>query len=146
VIVLFGDRTNKRLFFEMQNLEKTEFQVAGDTIFLRDSTTIQVVARGLQTLEMACEIKGICLELASRMNGKCSYLINLNACGKNEPGAREIWKELSSHETTHKAATFGMNPVAKVIANFVIGRHKGNNLRFFGSEKNAFDWLRDKEN
>lgn len=128
----------------MENSERAEFRIGGDTVFLRNNSTIQVVVTGVQTLEMALEVKKVCLQLSSGMEAKCNYLINLNGCGKNEPGAREIWKELSGHENTNKAATFGMNPVAQVIATFVMGTHKGNNLRFFKSEEDALNWLNDK--
>lgn len=128
----------------MESSERAEFRIGGDTVFYRDDSTIQVIAIGVQTLEMAMEMKELCLELSSGMDGKCNYLIDLNDCGKNEPGARKIWKELSEHNNTKKVATFGMNPVAQVIANFVIGTHKGNNLRFFKSEKDAVNWLNEK--
>lgn len=93
---------------------------------------------------MALRLKEICLQVSSGMEEKCNYLIDLNNCGKNEPGVRKIWKELSEHNNTKKVATFGMNPVAKVIANFVIGTHKRNNLRFFKHEKDAVNWLYEK--
>jgi hypothetical protein len=128
----------------MENSERAEFRVEGDTLRVRDDSLIHVVATGIQTLEMALRLKEICLQVSSGMEEKCNYLIDLNNCGKNEPGVRKIWKELSEHNNTKKVATFGMNPVAQVIANFVIGTHKGNNLRFFKSEKDAVNWLYEK--
>ncbi|WP_346861529.1 hypothetical protein [uncultured Draconibacterium sp.] len=127
----------------MENSERAEFQIGGDTVFYRNDSTIQVIVTGIQTLEMALEMKKLCLKLSSKTESKYNYLIDINKCGKNEPGAREIWIELSGHEKTNKVATFGMNPVAQVIANFVIGTHKGNNLRFFNSEKDAVNWLNE---
>ena len=128
----------------MENSERAEFRIGGDTVFYCNDSTIHVTVTGIQTLEMAMEIKELCLQLSSGMEGKCNYLIDLNDSGKSEPGAREIWKELSSHPKTNKVATFGVNPVAQVIANFVLGTYSKNNLRFFKREKDALNWLNEK--
>ncbi|QIA09421.1 DUF7793 family protein [Draconibacterium halophilum] len=125
----------------MENSEGTEYQVGGDIVRLRKNNIIHVIAKGLQSNELAVEMKKLCLDLNAQMEGKCNYLINVNECGKNEPGAREIWKELGDHDNTHKAAIYGMNPVARLIANFVIGSYSKHNMRFFKSEEEAIDWL-----
>ncbi len=125
----------------MKNSERAELHIEGDTVCLRDNNIIHVVATGLQSNELAVEMKKVCMELNSRMEGKCNYLIDINLCGKNEPGARSIWKELAGGENTHKAAIFGMNPVSRLIANFVIGTYSKTNMRFFKSEEEAVDWL-----
>ncbi len=125
----------------MQNSEDAEFRVGGDTVIIRGDSVIHVIATGVQTIEMALELKEICVQQSSAMESKCNYLIDLNKCGKNEPGTREVWKEISTLEKTGKVATFGMNPVAQVIANFVIGTHKRSNMRFFRSKKDALNWL-----
>lgn len=85
--------------------------------------------------------KGICEDIISGLEGKVSYLIDINKCGKNAPEAREVWKMMSASEKTHKVATFGLNPVARVIASFVIGTYKNRNLLFFKTKEEAIQWL-----
>lgn len=144
VVKRFRDK-NFYFFEKMKNSEDAEFYIGEDIVSLRDGNIIHVVAKGLQSDELAIDMKKLCLELSAQMDGKCNFLINVNECGKNEPGAREIWKELGSHENTHKAAVYGINPVAKLIANFVIGTYKGQNMRFFKNEEQAKDWLLKNE-
>ena len=129
----------------MEKAEKLEFKVGSDTLVLLENNVVHVILHGPQTLEMAEELKKICLNLAEQL-GDLSYLIDLNESGKNEPGAREIWMQLSTHEKTRKAAPYGANPVARVIANFVIGRYEGKNVRFFKSQKKALEWLMKEDN
>jgi len=65
----------------------------------------------------------------------------LNNCGKNEPGARLIWSQISDEENTNKVALFGMHPVARVLASFVMGITNRNNQRFFKTKEEAVNWL-----
>jgi len=129
----------------MKNSERAEFRLGNDTVYLRDNNILYVEVVGHHTAEFASEMKKLCTHLVSQMDAQCCYLINLNKSGKNDPGARSIWKELSIHEKIYKVATFGLNPVARVIANFVIGSYSGNNIRFFNTEKEAVEWLTKKE-
>ncbi len=129
----------------MKNSERAEFRVGGDTLYLRENNIIHAEVTGPQTCEMAFEIKEVCKKLWSQIEGQCNFLIDINKCGKNDPCARNTWKELSGHPKTYKVATFGMNPVSKVIANFVIGTYQGKNLRFFYTEQEALDWIAVKE-
>ena len=103
----------------MKNSEVTEFQIGNNTYTIREGNIIHIVTRGDFTIELALEIKDFCLMQAGKMEGKCNYLVDLSNCGKNDPAARNIWKEISSDASTNKVATFGINPVARVRNNFV---------------------------
>ncbi len=37
----------------MENSERAEFQIGGDTVFYRNDSTIQVIVTGIQTMGMA---------------------------------------------------------------------------------------------
>lgn len=127
----------------MKEKEVTLVQVGGDTLYIREGNILNVIVEGYQSYELSLEVKQKCIELANQIEGKHHYLIDLNKCGKNEAAARKIWKELSNDVKTDKVATFGMNPVARVIANFVIGTYEGQNIRFFKNEKDALAWLKE---
>jgi len=129
----------------MGETEVTKYQVGGDTMYIRDGNIIHVVVVGYQSHEFALEVKAKCMELANQIVGRHHYLIDLNKCGKNDAAARKIWKELSGNVKTGRVATFGMNPVSRVIANFVIGTYEGKNIRFFKNEKDALVWLKEGE-
>ena len=94
-----------------------------------------------QTNEVALNTRKICEMLFANVEGKINFLIDLNKCGKNAPQAREIWKELSELEKTNKVATFGLNPVSRVVASFVIGTYKKGNMRFFKTKEEAISWI-----
>ncbi|WP_167605232.1 hypothetical protein [Maribellus sediminis] len=129
----------------MKETEVTKYQVGGDTMYIREGNVIHVVVVGYQSHEFALKVKEKCSELANQIEGMHHYLIDLNKCGKNDAAARKVWKELSRDVRTNKVATFGMNPVSRVIANFVIGTYEGKNIRFFKHEKDALKWLKEED-
>jgi len=47
------------------------------------------------------------------------------------------------HERTGKVALFGLNPVARVIASFVMGVTRKKDMRFFKTREEALAWLRE---
>lgn len=108
---------------------------------LINENIIYVIAVGEQTTEIALTQKQINLKLASYVKGQINYLIDLNKCGKNSSEARQIWKESAEDERTDKVAIFGLNPVAKVIASFVMGVTRKKNQRFFNTEAEALLWI-----
>ncbi|MFA5419450.1 MAG: STAS/SEC14 domain-containing protein [Bacteroidales bacterium] len=126
---------------EIQQISETEFMFEGNRSTIINGNTIYVIAYGEHTTEIAVIHRKICEMLATHIQGKVNYLIDLNKCGKNSPEARNIWKEMSEYENTLKVATYGLNPVARVIASFVIGTYKNSNLRFFKTKEEALDWL-----
>lgn len=65
----------------------------------------------------------------------------LNKAGKSSPEARLIWQQISGLEKTNKVAKYGLNPVARVLASFVIGVYHKSNMRFFSTKEEAMTWL-----
>lgn len=122
-------------------INETEFTFGENKLTLIEGNIINVIAQGEQTKEIALGQKNICNMLSKGLKGKISYLIDLNKCGKNSPEARQIWKEFSENENTHKVATFGLNPVSRVIASFVMGTLKKGDLRFFKTKEDALTWI-----
>ena len=126
-----------------EKINDKEYMLGINRVTLIENNIIYVQAKGPQTYEMSLAYKEICHLIYANVEGKINYLINLNECSKNESAARETWKDLSSEDKTNKAATFGLNPVARVIASFVIGTYGNDNLRFFKSYEDAKAWLQE---
>lgn len=114
------------------------------TTLLPDLNIIHVVAVGEQTTEIANLQREIASEFFKMTNGKIHFLIDLNRAGKNSPEARKTWTQLSEHEKTSKVAIFGLHPVARVLASFVIRVSNSNNQRFFTTQDEAMSWLLEK--
>ena len=124
-----------------QNINDTEYVMGENKISLIDNNIIHVVAKGEQTLDDALCYKEMCETLSSLVDGQINYLIDLNDCGKSAPEARNIWKEMSEESNTSKVGLFGLNPVARVIASFVIGTYKHSNMMFFKTKEEALAWI-----
>ena len=82
-------------------------------------------------------------ELEDMVEGKVNTLIDLNKAGKTSSKARKIGQEAFEHEKIGKVALFGLNPVARVIASFVMGVTRKKDMRFFGSKEKALAWLKE---
>jgi len=126
---------------EIVQIGEFEFKMGKNKLSLIEGNIIYIVAQGEQTKEVALNHKKICEMLSSDLEGKINYLINLNECGKNSTEARKIWKELSESDFTNKVATFGLNPVSRVIASFVIGKLQKGELHFFKTKGEALSWI-----
>jgi hypothetical protein len=126
---------------EIIQISEFEFKMGENKLSLIEGNIIDIVAQGEQTTEIALNHEKICELLSSGLEGKINYLIDLNKCGKNSTEARKLWKEMSERENTNKVATFGLNPVARVIASFVIGKLQKGDLRFFLTKGEAMSWI-----
>ena len=129
------------LFISLRS--ETGIKIGGNTTKLMDGNIIFVVSEGDQTNELAIQQQKMIRKVAESLVGKVNYLIDINRCGKNAPGARSIWKSISEDQKTRKVATYGMNPVAKIIASFIIKSYNKNNLRFFTTKEEALKWIKE---
>ena len=137
------DVNSKGEEIKIVQLNEKEYLVGSNRTALIEGNIIYVIAEGEQPKELAHLQEKINLELAALVNGKIKYLIDLNNCGKNSPEARVIWKKLSDDQNTEKVAVFGIHPVARVLASFVLGVSKKPKDRFFKTKESALVWLKD---
>ncbi|NQU51611.1 MAG: STAS/SEC14 domain-containing protein [Bacteroidetes bacterium] len=75
------------------------------------------------------------------VDGKINYLVDNNKCGKNSPEANSMYRQLCYNEKINKVAVYGLHPVARIIASFVIGLDPKGKQRFFKTEEQARLWL-----
>ena len=126
---------------EIKRISKNELWVKNNQCLLTENNTIYIVAVGEQSTEIAKAHNKLSKELAHKIDGRINYLINLNKAGKSSREARRMWKKLSEHEKTRKVALFGVHPVAKILASFVIGVTLKKEMKFFHTKEEALDWL-----
>jgi hypothetical protein len=127
----------------VEAISELEYMVGNNVTSLIEGNIIYVIANGEQTDEIAQKQFEVDHILEDKIDGKKNYLINLNNCGKNSPVARAKWNESAEEESTNKVAIFGIHPVAKVIAAFVMKISKKKNQRFFKTKEEALQWLKE---
>ena len=120
-----------------------QYKVGETTMVLDENNILKIEAIGDMTDENADEIHEIMLEIYSNTQGNLQTLADMNKAGKSTPYARKMWKKLSVFERMSKIALYGINPVARVLASFMVGRTSRNNMRFFNNKEDAIAWLKD---
>jgi hypothetical protein len=126
---------------EVNYVSETEIWVGDNKTSLINENTIYVITCGEQTTEIAIAQTEVNQKFSLMINGGINFLIDLNKCGKNSSEARLLWKQIPAQENTKKIALFGLHPVAKLIASFVMGMSKSNKERFFSTKEQALAWL-----
>ena len=128
--------------FEVKHVSEREIWV-GENRFYLDVDLLYVNLVGEMDDKKVVAMKETYFKLNNMVGGKLDVLIDLNKAGKQSIGARKTWKELSENENTGKLALIGMHPVAKVVASFVMGVTKKEDMRFFKSKDDALAWLKE---
>lgn len=126
---------------EILQVGDNEYYIGKNKIVFIDQKIIHIITDGEITTEMALKHLELDQKLLNMTKGQVSYLINLNKAGKNSPEASKIFKEICYHPKVNKVAVYGLNPVARVIAAFVIGIDPKNKQQFFKTEEQAINWL-----
>lgn len=83
------------------------------------------------------------LKILNMIKGTIDVLVDVNKAGKLSSEVRSVFKEFSEHEKSGKVAIFGLNPVARVIASFVMGVSKKKEMHFFKTKEEALTWLKE---
>ena len=120
-----------------------EIWVGENRIYLGEDNMLCLTISGEVDEKIEIGINEACLELLNMVEGRVNTLIDLNKAGKTSPGARKRQKEISEHEKTGKLALFGLHPVARVVAAFLMGISRKEDMRFFKTEEEALTWLKE---
>jgi len=119
-----------------------EIWIGENRLYLGEDSIIYITVIGEQNGEIAIAFKETLLKFVNMAGGRTSVLVDLNKGGKTSPEARKIWSELTTREEFSKTALFGLHPVAKVLASFVMGVTRKKDMRFFESREKALAWLK----
>ena len=126
---------------EIKYINDKELVIGKNRCIVLNDNIIFITAIDEQTDEIAClHEKGIA-KLKEHIKGNVSFLIDLNLAGKSTPEARKIWNKLSEDRGTNKVALYGMHPVARVLASFVMTITNKNEMDFFKTKEAALAWL-----
>jgi len=129
---------------EVKYISDTEILNGANEITLMEGNIIFIIVNGIQTDQIALAQKEINKQLAQLVKGKINFLIDLNKSGKSSPLARKIWREITDDEETNKVALYGLHPVARVLATFVMQIASRNNIQFFTNMEDALKWIKQK--
>ena len=88
-------------------------------------------------------LKEISDKFAAMVEGNLNILVDLNKSGLPSAGARKEGLKGFEGERIGKVGFFGLHPVAKIIASFVIGVSKKKDMRFFRTKEEALKWLKE---
>ena len=127
----------------VEKISEYEYKINNHTMLLAQNAVILITVKGALDRETVIRLSDIMQRFIPYLEntGQFNVLIDLNHAGKPSIEARETLKKLNDHPKIGKVAHFGMNPVAKVLANFVMGISKNKNMRFFHSRESAEEWL-----
>lgn len=127
---------------EIKYISENEILIGENKTNLIDGNIIHVKTFGDQTNEIAKAQLKLNTQLFNIIEGDAYFLIDLNESGKNTPEARDIWNQLGDHDKVKKVAIFGIHPVARVIASFVMRTSNKKNRGFFKTKEEALKWIR----
>ena len=120
-----------------------EIWVGENRFYLGEDNVIHVTAVGEADEKMPIGLKEAFDKMENVFEGKVNLLVDLNKAGKPSPGVRKAGQEILEDERIGKVALFGLQPVARVIASFVMGVSRKRDLRFFKTKEQALAWLKE---
>ena len=123
--------------------KEREIWVGGNRVYLGEDNILRLTILGEVDEETEIGINEACYKLMNMVEGKVNTFIDLNKAGKTSPRARKRQKEISEHEKVGKIVFFGLHPVARVVAAFLMGISRKKDMRFFKTEEEALAWLKE---
>lgn len=123
--------------------KEREIWVGESRAYLGEDNTLNIAVVGDVDENVAIALEEATSELRNMAKGKVNYLIDLNGTGRASAKARKVFQVSIMDEKTGKIALFGLHPVAKVIASFVMGVTKKKDVRFFKTKEEALAWLKE---
>ena len=123
--------------------KEREIRIGESRLYLGEDNIGYVTLIGEVDDKVANRYMDAALKMMNMAEGAVNFLVDANKMGKPSTKARGVFKEMSEHEKTRKVAIFGMHPVAKVLASFVMGVSKNKNMHFFKTREEALAWLKE---
>ena len=123
--------------------KNNEIWVGENRFHLGEDDIMYVELVGEYDLHSALALRDAYLKLLNNVNGKVNIFVDNSRSGKPSQEARKIFAELIKHEQCEKIAVFGLNPVARVIASFVLGSSKNKNTKIFKTKEEALAWVKE---
>jgi hypothetical protein len=123
--------------------EDREIWAGENRFYLGEDGIMYVELAGEYNEQNAFALRDAYMKLLRTIEGKVNILVDNHVSTKPSPEARKIFAKLTEHEQCGKVAVTGLNPVARVIASFVIGVSKNKNMKTFKTKEEALAWLKE---
>jgi hypothetical protein len=120
-----------------------EIRIGESRYYFGEDNIIYVTEVGEIDDQKVMAIKEVFPEFLAVANGKVNILVDLNKAKKPSTKARKLFMEITEHKSVHKIAHFGMHPVARVLASFIMGVSQKKEMCFFKTKEEALKWLKN---
>ena len=128
---------------EVKQVSEREIWTGGNRFYFGEDDIMYVELVGEYDLHGALALRDAYLKLLNNVNGKVNIFVDNSRSGKPSQEARKIFAEMTEHEQCGKIAVFGLNPVTRVIASFVLGGGKKKDTQIFKTKDEALKWLKE---
>lgn len=119
--------------------QKPKFQIWWD----QETGVIRNKARGDFNEQEAQKQADLFLTLINERSGKVLVLHDLTEGKIASSKARKIYAALMKEEKIKKQAFVGISSMTRVIVSFITNFSGVNNARYFNTEKEALEWLKN---
>ena len=120
-----------------------EIWVGQNRFYLGEDNILYVTLVGEQDNKMPILLKEAIDKMKNIVEGRVNVLMDINKAGKPSSRGRKAGQEVLKDERIGKFAFFGLHPVARVIAFFVMGVTENKDMRFFKTREEALAWLKE---
>ena len=127
---------------EIKQISDREFLIGESKYYLGEDDILYVTQIGDIDEIIIVKYKETIFKLMNLVEGKVDAIIDLNKTRKQSPTARKAWKELNENKKVGKVALYGLHPVSRVIASFVIGVSQKKDMQFFKTKEEALKWIK----
>jgi hypothetical protein len=123
-----------------------EFWVDGSKIHVDyDNKLISITSIGDFDKERAMKVKDAMHSIFDEAPVRFDVLIDLNQNGKQSSEARKIWQLIHSHHQVKCVAFCGLNPIAEMVASFLMGDQQDKHMQFFMNKDEAYQWIKNNK-
>ena len=123
--------------------EDREIWVGENRFYLVEDDIMYVETSGNYDLKGSFELRDAFLKLLHDVEGKVNIIVDNSRGGKPSQEARKVFAVMMEDERCGKIAVVGLNPVARVIASFVLGSSKNKNTKIFKTKEEALAWVKE---
>lgn len=127
---------------EIKRLSENEIHINDVVIKLLENNILVYYTIGSPDEELANAFFVTEANLLKEIKGKVYRLIDLNKAGKPSKKARDIFQKLLTENHVEKTAFVVGNPVAKIIASFIITFLQNGDIKLFPTHESAIEWFK----
>jgi len=120
-----------------------EIWVGESRFYLGEDDILYLTLVGEHDEKTAMAMGNALFKLLGMVEGKLNIFADNNKAAKASSEARKMFKDWSEDERLGKIAIFGMHPMARVIASFVMGVSRKKDMRLFKTKEEALAWLKE---